>query len=95
MDTQKIGEGIYQIICDKGEEALVAFGMLPMWVMELCEKQLRQKVIEEAAKQAGCTVMEMALLVDEKLITATVNPIMREVGIAIYGAASRAGKMVV
>ncbi len=95
VDTETIGAGVYQIIVERGEEALVAFGMIPKWAMDMTEKELREKIIAEAAKQYQCSVEELRPYVSEELLRDTVNPIMREIGSAIYSAASKAGKMIV
>lgn len=95
INTQAIGRGIYDMICDKGEEAIVAFGMIPKWASDVCEKELRAKIYREAAKQVGCTEQEMALLADEDMVARLVKPIMHQICVDIYGAASEAGKMIV
>ena len=94
VNSQAIGEGVYRIICDKGDQAVVAFGMIPKWAIDMVEKHLRDKIIEEAAKQRECTVAEFAPFVCEKLVRETVNPILREISCAILGAAANAGKMI-
>lgn len=94
VDAKAIGEGIYQMICDREEEALVAFGMLPSWAMEMLEKQLTDKVLEESAKQVECTVDELMPYVDKKKVKSIVDEILHAISVEIYGAASRAGKMV-
>jgi hypothetical protein len=99
VDTETIGAGVYQIICERGEEAIVAFGMIPKWAMDLTEKEVREKIIAEAVRQQRCDSAEEERAfrehVSEELLRATVNPIMREIGSAIYTAASKAGKMIV
>jgi hypothetical protein len=95
VDTAKIGAGIYDIICQKGEEAIVAFGMIPKWAMDACERMLREKIIAEAAKQSHCTPEELKPFVDEALVTDMVNKIMHEIAVGIYAEASNQGRMVV
>jgi len=60
VDADKIGAGLYSMLCDKGEEAIVAFGMIPAWVINCFEKQLREKIISEAAKQSDCLPSDLA-----------------------------------
>ena len=102
VNTDAIGEGIYRIICQQGQEAIVAFGMIPVEFIEVLEKQLREKIIALAAKQHEATPPDFEsvlnqhhLKVDEKLIKETMAPIVHEVSIAIFRAASNAGKMMV
>ena len=95
VNTDAIGEGLYRIICQQGQEAIVAFGMLPADIMESLDKMLREKILAESAKQIGCSVREMKLIYDERKMQDTVRPIVREVSTAIFRAASHAGKMVV
>ncbi len=95
VDTDAIGTGLYSIICEKGEEAIVAFGMIPKWVIDLFEKQLRDKILSEAAKQVQCTPEEIAPIVDKTIVQDMVNKITRQVSIAIYAEAKRQGKMIV
>lgn len=97
VNVEAIGSGIYKIICERGEESVVAFGMIPKWSMDILNKLLREKVLSEARKQANITEMtdeELAPYIDQKKLTETVNAIEHEVCIAIYQAASKAGKMV-
>lgn len=95
VNTQAIADGLYDIICEKGEDGIVAFGMIPRWILDLTEKLVREKVIAESARQLGVTVEELKPFVDEELLTETVNPIMHEICLGIYGAAARAGKLLV
>lgn len=97
FDPQPIADGLYAIICERGEEAIVAFGMLPKWIMDMCERLVREKVIAISASQIGCSPEELkasGFLSGEK-VGAIVRPIMKEVATCIYGAAKREGKMVV
>lgn len=94
VDSANLGRGLYEIICEAGEDHIVAFGMIPKWVIDLFEKQLRAKIIELAAASVKCSVEDVTPYLDEKLIEQTMRPIVREVCTAIYAAASDAGKMV-
>ncbi|HUJ08544.1 MAG TPA: hypothetical protein VL171_00820 [Verrucomicrobiae bacterium] len=95
VDAQAIADGLYQIICDRGQEAIVAFGMIPKEIIDLVEKLIRDRVIELAANQHGVTVTEFLPFVDEAKLRAIVNPIVHEITVGIYAAAQRAGKMCV
>lgn len=95
VDAQKIANGLYDMITDRGEEAIVAFGMIPKWIIDLFEKQLREKILEIAAQQQRVTVEELKPYVSEQLIQETMRPIVHEVTLGIYTAAKRAGKMCV
>lgn len=95
VDTQAIADGLYKIICEREEEAIVAFGMIPKWIMDLTEKLVREKVIAENARQLDLTVEELKPYVDEKLLTESVDSILHEISLGIYTAAKRAGKLLV
>lgn len=95
VDTQDIADGLYQIICERDEAAIVAFGMIPKWIMDLTETLVREKVIAENAKRLNLTVDELKPFVDEKLLSETVNPILHEISLGIYAAAAKAGKLLV
>lgn len=95
VDTQKIADGLYQIICDKGEEGIVAFGMIPKWIVDSLETQLREKLIATAAAKLQVSPEELAPYISEDMIRATVDPIVRQVTTDIYGSAKRAGRMIV
>lgn len=113
VNTEAIGEGLYRIICEKGEEAIVAFGMIPKWIMDLLEKQLREKIIRVVCEQMRFSNTETEHLLEldrlgmlmgkdvaatgfsEELLQDTMRPIIHEVSVAIYKAASNAGKMCV
>src|SRR5882672_837040 len=95
VDAQAIADGLYAIICENDEEAIVAFGMIPKWIMDLTEKLVREKVIAENARQLNLTVEELKPYVDEKLLAKTVNPIIHAICLGIYAAAAKAGKLLV
>lgn len=86
IDEQAIADGLYAIICEKGEEAIVACGMIPLWIMELSEKLLREKVVSIAGAQVKLTPKEL---------DSTVQPIVSAIAIGIYRSASRESKMIV
>ena len=95
VNTQAIADGLYEIICEKGEDSIVAFGMIPKWIMDMTEKLVREKVIAETARQLNLTAEELKPYVDEKLLAETVNPIIHEICLGIYAAAAKAGKLLV
>jgi hypothetical protein len=95
VDTKAIADGLYEIICERGEEAIVAFGMIPRWIMDLTEKLVREKVIAENARLLNLTVDELWPYVDEELLRETVTPIMHEISLGVYAAAAKAGKLLV
>jgi hypothetical protein len=69
VDAQAIADGLYAIICEREEEAIVAFGMIPKWIMDLTEKLVWEKVVAETARQSNLTVEELTPYVDDKLLT--------------------------
>ena len=95
VDARAIGEGLYEIICDKGDEAIVAFGMIPKWIMDMFERQLREKVYRIAAGQIGCDADDPTLrqFVSKEKMEEICQPIIQEVISEIYRAASRKGMM--
>lgn len=95
IDTANIGRGIYDMIVDAGQEHIVSFGMIPVQFIDLCEKQLREKIVAIAAAKVECTPEEFQPFVDQEKLNALVNPIMHEVSVAIYRTASERGAMVV
>ena len=95
VDTPTIADGLYQIICEREEDALVAYGMLPKWIMDLTEKLFREKILAENARRLNLAVEELAPYVDGELLTEKVRPIVHAISIEIYTAAKRAGKMLV
>ena len=97
VDAEKIGAGLFGIIDDKGEAAIVAFGMIPSWVIDSLRTMLRAKIISEAAKQHGMTARELDLMgvLDESKITDISRDIEKAVVSAIYKAAATQGRMIV
>ena len=93
VDAEKIGAGLYDIICEKGEEAIVAFGMIPKWIIDLAERLIREKIIAIAAEQQQTTPAELAPYVDEQSIKETVRAISHEVVLAIFATASKRGAL--
>lgn len=94
VDADAIGKGVYAMICERGDESVVAFGMIPKWAIDLMRPALRDKIVAEGAKRIGCTVAEVQPFLDEDLIAKTVSEIEHEVVLGIYAAASKAGRMV-
>ena len=95
VNTKAIADGLYKIICKREEEAIVAFGMIPKWIMDLMEQLIREKIIAENARRLNLTVEELKPYMDEKLLAETINPIIHEICLGIYEAAKRAGKLIV
>ena len=95
VDTQALANGLYKIICAKGEESIVAFGMIPKWIMDLAEKLIREKIISEAARQVLCTPEQIAPVVDNAVVDNMTRQIIHEICLGIYKAASDADKMLV
>lgn len=94
VDADAIGAGMYAMICKRGDEHVVAFGMIPKWSIDLLRPALRDKVVAEAAKRIGCTVEEVQPYLDEPAISETMREIEHGVVLGIYAAASKAGRMV-
>jgi len=95
VDTDNIGRGLYQMICDKGEDAVVAHGMIPAWCIESFERLLREKIVAVASAKAGCQPAELEPHVDKPLVAKMVRDISHEVVVAIYKEAERQGRMLV
>jgi hypothetical protein len=97
VNTEAISEGIYRLICEREEEAIVAFGMIPKWAIDSLETELRRKIVEIAANQTcpGATAEDLAPYVSEEKIKAIMRLIVHEVTCEIYAVAKRAGKMIV
>lgn len=95
VDSATIGRGMYDIICEQGQEALIAFGMIPKEIADMLEKLLREKVVKESARQLGITPEELKPHIDAKLLQQTVQTILRECCSEIYAAAKEKGKTIV
>ena len=95
VDARAIGAGLYDLIVEQGEEAIVAFGMIPHWAIQTAEKATREKVISICAEQAGMPIEDFRPYVDEQKLKDTVQPIIHEVTLAIYAAAKNRGMLVV
>lgn len=97
VDVEKIGAGMLRIIEDKGDGAIVAFGMIPVWAADALNRMLRDKIIAESATQLGVTSRELDLmgLVDNAKVAEIAREIERAVISAIYKAANQQGKMIV
>jgi hypothetical protein len=99
VDTKKIGRGMYEIICQMEQEAIVAFGMIPIEINDILEKMLREKMLDIAASQRKMSREEFDELVsvigglDERMIKRTIDEVIREIIVEIFRAASEAGKM--
>lgn len=107
VDAQAIADGLYEIICAKGEDHIVAFGMIPKWIMDTMETMLREKIIRITCQQMQFNEAETGHLLEldklgmltgetgfsENLIKETMRPIVHEVSVGIYRAADKAGRM--
>jgi hypothetical protein len=87
VDAQAIANGLYKIICEQGQAAIVAHGMLPKDLMDSLETMVAEKVQAESLRARLCLSPE-----EQKR---TVRAIVHEVGVGIYRAASDAGMMLV
>ncbi len=95
LNADAIGQGIYRMICEAGQDQIVAFGMLPKTFMDIAESGVREKLVALAAEQRDLTVAEATPFIDQAKLERLVAEIMREIGCAIYKAATNAGRMVV
>jgi len=95
VNAEAIGRGMYGLITKAGEESIVAFGMLPKWIMDILDAQLRQKVLEIVAKQTFIPADEIECMIDPKSLDAIVAEITKEVISFIYTAAAGRGKLLV
>lgn len=93
VDASAIGAGLYDLIVEADEAHIVAFGMIPKWVVDIFERQLRIKIIDLFAAQTQIPADLVAEHIDEVLMKNTVQPITHAVCVAIYAAAAKAGAM--
>ena len=96
VDTRQIAAGLYDIICEHGESHIVAFGMIPKWIMDLLAVQLRNKINSIVEAQQQVTIEEISRYFNVKPeIEKIVQAIVRQVCTDIYGVAKKCGGMVV
>lgn len=95
INIPAIAEGMYNIVCEAGQDHIVAWGMLPEKFIETLDRLVREKIIALAATECGLSKREVSLLVDEEKMVALVRPIMHEIAVGIYSVARARGKMVV
>ena len=62
VDVEPLAEGLYQLICQAGDDAIVAHGMIPYGMVELLRKLLREKILAIAAQQRNRSGQEAARL---------------------------------
>jgi hypothetical protein len=87
INAAAIGAGLYDIIEQRDQAALVAFGMLPADLMNMLKQQLCDKFTTLAKAQGA------ELPADE--LKELVRDTEHQVAVAIYAEASRKGKMIV
>ena len=87
IDEVAIGRGLYEIICAQGDQAVVAFGMIPKWCIDSLRPMLREKIISEAAKRIGHEANEVREYVNEATIADMMREIERQVILSIYSEA--------
>src|SRR6266850_2359826 len=94
VDVEPLAQGLYKLICEAGDEAVVAHGMIPHGMIELLRRLLREKILAIAAQQRSCTVEDLTthpfLHLDEKRIAETIQTIEHAVVVEIFAAAKRA-----
>ena len=96
INTEAIGQGLFNLIEDQGDTHILAFGMLPAPLMELVSKQMKQKVLDIVYEQNGITEpLKEFLPIDHKALDKLVADVMREVASAVYKAAAKANVMIV
>lgn len=89
-----IGQGLYDMMTDY-DKAVVAFGMVPLEIMELFEKQYKKVVIEKWCAKYDMIPDDFDYDLEKEIPQEQINEASRQVTIEIYEAASRAGKMMV
>src|SRR5262245_39757488 len=83
VDAPAIGQGIYEMICDAGQDDIVAVGMIPKPFMDLLESKLREKVVRLAAEQRQMTPEEFGPFVDKAKLEEIVRSVSHRVAIEI------------
>jgi len=79
VNAKPIADGIYEYIVKNGDEAIVAFGMIPIEAENLLTRLLREKLIELWAKQECISIATANQVVDERELRAIAQPIHREI----------------
>lgn len=95
VDTKAIATGLYDIIVEKGEEAIVAFGMLPKWIIDLLEKEASEKLIRVTADFYKLSADEFRPYVDKAKLKELVGQIVHQCSLDIYAVAKERGALLV
>lgn len=94
IDVPKIANGLYDMVCEAGESHIVAFGMVPFWVYQITERQLKELIIRRAATQDNTTVEAITPFISNELVQNTVQPIMHKIIVGIFQVAKERNKMI-
>lgn len=92
IDADSIGRGAYELFSDH-DKTVVAYGMMPAKKMEVIERQVRERLGVLAAERL-CSP-ELAEGLSKAIEQSAINEVMHKVTVAILGAASDAGKLLV
>lgn len=93
VDAAKIGAGLYDLVCQKGDDAIVAFGMIPKWIVDILDRQLEEKIIELFAAENQIEPALAKEIICPDSLKDMVRSISKECTLAMFDAASKAGKL--
>lgn len=95
-DTGALAAGLYDLICEQGQDHIVAFGMIPKAIVDLLEKNLREKVIGIVETKEMATIEEISRFFNVKAeVDSIVKAIIRQVCVDILSVAKQRGQMIV
>lgn len=90
-----IGRGVYDIL-PKNDKAAVAFGMAPKWMMDLLEKQIRDRMAAiYCAKYEIEPDDELIDKIGKTVKQEPINQALKEIHIGLLQAAKERGKLLV
>jgi len=95
VNSWAIGNGIYDSLSED-DQAVIAFGMTPKWLIDDVNKKIRRKLGEITAEKWECPGDEEAI----EMFAASVKPnvmneIEKEFVLGLFDAAKEAGKLIV
>lgn len=101
-DVVAISKGVYALICETGEDHIVAFGMIPKRFCDMWEASIREIIIRTESARLGCNPVELnspethwRWKLDEDKVGRIIGEASQLIAAGILSEARAAGKLMV
>lgn len=89
VDVEKLGQGIYDMIIETGNAAVLSYGMFPADIMESLERNVDEKIISLAAEKLCLSADEARPYLNKEKLKEYTKPIIHAVTVKVLEIASK------